>query len=82
MAESVKDDPTTTNRRLQTIKKQSILTGDQRHRNDIKNGQRVSRISLPTICKDKRATLGQHLIPILHSTNGQYENPENNHSEL
>jgi hypothetical protein len=26
------------------------LTGDQRHRNEITNGQRVSRHSLPTLC--------------------------------
>jgi hypothetical protein len=26
------------------------LTGDQRHKNDTKNGQRVSRHSLPTLC--------------------------------
>jgi len=26
------------------------LTGDQQHRNDITNGQRVSRHSLPTLC--------------------------------
>jgi len=26
------------------------LTGDQGHRNDITNGQRVSRHSLPTLC--------------------------------
>jgi len=26
------------------------LTGDQRHRNNITNGQRVSRHSLPTLC--------------------------------
>jgi len=26
------------------------LTGDQRHRNDTTNGQRVSRHSLPTLC--------------------------------
>jgi len=26
------------------------LTGDQKHRNDITSGQRVSRPSLPTLC--------------------------------
>jgi hypothetical protein len=30
-------------------KKQTILTGDQRHRNDITNGQRVGRHLLPTL---------------------------------
>jgi len=31
-------------------KKVNHLTGDKRHRNDIINGQRVSRHSLPTLC--------------------------------
>jgi hypothetical protein len=43
LAAGVKDDPTTTNRRLKTEKKQTILTGDQRHRDYIKNGKLTSR---------------------------------------
>jgi len=31
-------------------KKVNHLTGEKRHRNDITNGQRVSRHSLPTLC--------------------------------
>ena len=48
MAASVKDDTITTNRRLKTEKKKTILTGDQRHINDITKGQRASRHSLQT----------------------------------
>ena len=49
LAASVKDDTTTTNRRLKTKKKQTILTGEHGHKNDTTNGQRVSRHSLPAL---------------------------------
>lgn len=38
-----------TEKQEQETKKQTILTGDKRTGNDIQNGQRVSRHSLPTL---------------------------------
>ena len=40
----------TTDLKLNIKQGQTILTGDQRNRNDITNGQQVSRHSLPTLC--------------------------------
>ena len=43
MAASVTDDSATTNGRTETEKKQTILTGNQRHRNTIVIGQQLNR---------------------------------------
>jgi len=49
------------------------LTGDQGHRNDIKNGQRVSRHSLPTLlCLNFFPTAQKKLNFYCHRTNGTF----------
>ena len=71
LAASVKDDPTTTNRRLKTRKKQTILIGEHRHKNDTTNGQGVSRHSLPTLLCFNFFSTAQNILNC-HRTNGTF----------